>query len=242
MSLYTRRLMIGLIAGPLVILGLFAWAAASDPSPPADDGPAMASAAVPVGDASEPAVPSADGGADASPSAAAAVGESDGGIRELPQAQGLPDPAPDVIAPTGVRIGDIGVDAVVVPVGVEADGAFEVPSVRRVGWYRFGSGAGSAGSTVLAAHINYNGVDGVFRHLESISRGSEVAVELADGSEVRYRVVDLVEYEKADLPVDELFSESGADRLVLITCGGTFHPALQTYDSNVVAYAEAIDG
>ena len=164
------------------------------------------------------------------------------GLRPLPRAQGLPDPVPKVVDPVGIRISDIRVDDEVVPVGVEADGSFEVPAVNEVGWYRFGSNAGDPGSTVLAAHISYDGVDGVFRHLSSVSPGARVEIEMADGAVVEYRVVEMAEYDKAELPVDDLFSEFGDDRLVLITCGGTFNPSLRSYDSNVVVHAVPIAG
>ena len=64
----------------------------------------------------------------------------------------------------------------VVAVGVEDNGDFEVPGAREVGWYRFGSGPGRAGSTVMAAHINFDGEDGVFRHLDTIETGAVVEV------------------------------------------------------------------
>ncbi len=236
MTPFGRQLVIGLIVGPLVILGLFAWSAAGRQSPSGDSEPAVPAAAA--------AVAQETAGGNGSDTIGSEVTEGDTGtdrIRRLPQAQGLPEREPDASAPIGIRIADIGIDGDVVPVGVESDGAFEVPAVHQVGWYRFGSSAGQAGSTVLAAHISYDGIDGVFRHLESVTVGAAVDVDMADGSVERYEVVDVVEYHKSDLPVEDLFAESGSDRMVLITCGGTFNPRLRSYDSNVVAYAEAVD-
>ena len=158
-------------------------------------------------------------------------------LRPLPPAAGIPtttDPAP---TPVGLRIGSIGVgDGPIIAVGVERNGELSVPEADEVGWYRFGSSPGQAGSTVLAAHIAYDGVDGVFRHLSSSRAGDEVEVELSDGSILRYEITEVVEYLKSELP-SELFSETGPDRLVLITCGGDFNPTLRSYPSNVVALA-----
>lgn len=169
-----------------------------------------------------------------------AVESAEPGLRPLPRAQGVPGPASKLPGPVGIRIADIRVDHGVVPVGVETDGSLEVPAVGEVGWYRFGSNAGEPGSTVLAAHVAFDGVDGVFRHLSSVSAGAEIELDLADGGVARYRVVEMAEYGKAELPVDALFAESGDDRLVLITCGGSFNPQLRSYDANVVVHAVPI--
>ncbi len=162
-------------------------------------------------------------------------------LRALPPAGGVPSIAEDGPRPVGLDIPALNVDdSVVRPVGVEDNGEFEVPIASEVGWYRFGSGPGEEGSTVMAAHIAYDGEDGVFRNLSTVENGSLVNVELDDGSTLSYKIVDRVEYNKTQLPFDDIFSESGPDRLVLITCGGEFNPELRSYESNVVAYAELV--
>ncbi len=239
MTAYGRRLLVGLVVGPVIILALFAWAAASAPTAPAVSSTVVATESSTGGeDDASGSVP----GATIDRARIAAGPAATTGLRPLPRAQGLPEQVADPGGPVSIRIADIGVDGNVVPVGVEADGSYEVPAAREVGWYRFGSNAGEPGSTVLAAHISYDGVDGVFRHLSSVSPGAAVEIGAADGSTIEYRVVDIIEYGKAELPVDELFSESGDDRLVLITCGGTFNPRLRSYDSNVVVHAVPITG
>lgn len=149
------------------------------------------------------------------------------------------DPA-EHAAPTTVvsrlSVPAVGVeDAPVRPVGVEPSGEMEIPPADEVGWYRFGAAPGE-GSAVLAAHIAYDGVDGVFRRLDRAEPGDEVVVGFDDGSERRYVVTELVTYDKDELP-DDVFDPQGPDRLVLITCGGAFNPSLRSYESNVVAYA-----
>lgn len=138
---------------------------------------------------------------------------------------------------TGLSLPSIGVvDAPVEPVGVEPDGEMEIPPAEVVGWYRFGAAPGEPGSAVLAAHVAYDGVDGVFRYLDRLARGDEVVVAFGDGSDERYVVTDLVTFDKQALP-DDLFSRQVPERLVLITCGGEFNPSLRSYERNVVAYA-----
>jgi LPXTG-site transpeptidase (sortase) family protein len=133
----------------------------------------------------------------------------------------------------------LGVEAAVVrPVGVEPNGEMEIPPAREVGWYRHGAAPGE-GPAVLAAHVAYDGVDGVFRHLDRLAPGDEVAVAFDDGTALRYRVRELATYAKDELP-DEVFDRTGPDQLVLITCGGDFNPSLRSYDANVVAYADPV--
>jgi LPXTG-site transpeptidase (sortase) family protein len=158
---------------------------------------------------------------------------------ELAPAAGVPTTAAAAPRPVELSVPDLGIEASpVVPVGVDSGGELEVPAASDVGWYRFGSPPGEPGSSVLAAHIAYDGVDGVFRHLAAVEIGAAVEVGLEDGTTVTYRIVGLADYEKAELPLDDVFDESGPDRLVLITCGGDFNPELRSYRSNVVAYAE----
>lgn len=131
--------------------------------------------------------------------------------------------------------------AAVIGVGVNPDDrSFEVPPADEVGWYEFGSAPGEDGSAVLAAHIAYNGVDGVFRHLVDVEPGAIVDVEFDDGATRRFEVVEVVEYVKQELPAS-LFDRTGPPRLALITCGGTFNRQLSSYDSNTVAIAVPLD-
>ena len=51
-----------------------------------------------------------------------------------------------------------------------------------------------------------------------------------------YVVQAVRSYPKAALPV-EVFDRSGAPRLVLITCGGSFDRRTRHYADNIVAYA-----
>lgn len=127
-------------------------------------------------------------------------------------------------------------DADVIAVGVNDDETFEVPPADQVGWYEFGPAPGEAGSAVLAAHINFDGVDGVFRHLIDAEVGSIVEIGFDDGTSQRYRIESVTDYVKEALPA-ELFARSGDASLALITCGGEFHPQLRSYDSNTVAIA-----
>ncbi len=52
-----------------------------------------------------------------------------------------------------------------------------------------------------------------------------------------FEVTDLRQYDKDELPFDEIFARDGDPRLTLITCGGAFNPSLLSYEDNVVVRA-----
>jgi len=202
----------------------------------------------PAGDRDVPAGPQAGpppSSATTAEAAPPAAPERDGGRSPLadrvqPLDSARYDPA-EHQAPTrqvtGLSLPAIDVDgAPVDAVGVEPNGEMEIPPADEVGWYRFGASPGEPGSAVLAAHVAYDGVDGVFRHLDRLAPGDEVVVGFDDGSTERYLVTDVVTFDKRALP-DDLFSRQVPERLVLITCGGEFNPSLRSYESNVVAFA-----
>jgi len=144
-------------------------------------------------------------------------------------------PAPE---PVWVDIESIGVaGAGVRDVGVQANGELEIPGASEIGWYRWSPSPGRAGSAVLAAHIAYDGTDGVFRHLDDVEVGALVTVGYDDGSVREFEIIERSQYRKDELPFDRIFAKDGDPVVALITCGGTFNRTLRSYDDNVVAYA-----
>ncbi len=53
----------------------------------------------------------------------------------------------------------------------------------------------------------------------------------------RYEVVGRRQYLKTRVPLGALFARTGAPRLTLITCGGSFDRATRSYLANVVVTA-----
>lgn len=154
-------------------------------------------------------------------------------------------PRPDrTPRPTEIRIPAIDVRTAVDVVGLDAIGQVEVPEdVSRAGWYRFSSKPGSGeGSTVIVAHVD--GVDqgaGVFYDLRKVRPGDTVTLTRADERTVTYEIVAREIFDKDRVPLRELFSRSGPERLTLITCGGPFDPASLEYTDNVVVTAVPVD-
>lgn len=146
-----------------------------------------------------------------------------------------------VVAPVGLRIDAIDVDAEIVAVGADASGRELAvpPTAELVAWYQHGPTPGAGGSAVLAAHVGYGGVAGAFVRLSDLPVGDEVTVEMADGRALRFRVTDVVQVPKPELPTDSVFARDGVPRLVLVTCGGEFETSTRHYRDNIVAYLEA---
>jgi len=149
-----------------------------------------------------------------------------------------PDAVTSAPQPVWVDIASIGVaGAGVRDVGVQANGELEIPGASEIGWYRWNPSPGRAGSAVLAAHIAYNGADGVFRHLDDVDVGALVTIGYDDGSVREFKITEKSQYGKDELPFDRVFAKDGDPVVTLITCGGTFNRTLRSYDDNVVAYA-----
>lgn len=145
-------------------------------------------------------------------------------------------PAPAV--PTELRIPSLQIGAPIVPVTVAAGGALGVPAnPRTLGWWSGGAAPGSStGSTVLDGHVDSAALGlGALFTLRHVQVGAPVLLT-AGAATLRYQVVGVREYAKANLPAS-VFTSAGPGRLVLITCGGAFDRASRHYADNIVVYA-----
>lgn len=198
----------------------------------------------PAVSASIPVAETAPSSPDA-PSSAAAPALAGTAYRSLERRDATELPRPDrTPRPVELRIPAIDVRVAVDVVGLDAAGQVDVPvDVARSGWYRFSAKPGSGeGSTVIVGHVD--GVDqgaGAFYDLRSLNPGDTVTVTRADDRQVTYEVVARERFDKDRVPLRELFSRSGPERLTLITCGGPFDPASLEYTDNIVVTAVPVD-
>ena len=118
----------------------------------------------------------------------------------------LEDAPVGATTPIAVRIGGIGVDAPVVPVGLEPNGEMEIPdSVAQVGWYRLGAVPGRPGSAVLAGHVDSRSQGrGAFFSLGAVEPGAPMTIVDTRGVEHRFEVVARRQFPKDGLPSDLL--------------------------------------
>ena len=140
--------------------------------------------------------------------------------------------------PRHLVIPSLGVDAPVVPIGVE-DGVLIPPDdPQTLGWWSDGALPGAVrGGALVAGHTVHTG-GGQLDDLEQVRRGDQVRVR-TDKGVVGYRVTQVRIYRKATLARDarEVFSQTGPGRLVLVTCEDWDG---SRYLSNVVVLADPL--
>ncbi len=149
-----------------------------------------------------------------------------------------PAPAPKPAAPERLVISSIHIDNPVLPVTV-TDGVLGLPKdPNDIGWWSGGGIPGSGrGATVLAAHRDSRELGrGVMVRLSEAQVGAKVVVKSAGSSEVEFKVTENRNYAKATLPYEQLFSQSGPERLVIVTCGGKYITG-KGYADNIIVTA-----
>lgn len=143
-------------------------------------------------------------------------------------------------APTRIQITRLHIDAPVVAVATDSNGALGVPDDPRVtGWWDASAQPGAqTGSVVIDGHVDsaVKGL-GAFFALRDVAIGDQIVVTDAAGSSTNYDVAALRRYPKAALPADDIFAQATSPRLVLVTCGGTFNHGTHSYLDNVVVFA-----
>lgn len=177
------------------------------------------------------------GSGDAPPVPAEAVSASTGAGARMGPAPLLLD---DDAAPVRLRVEAIDVDAPTTELGLAADGAMEVPRGRDYdlpGWYVHGPRPGELGPAVLGGHVDSRSGPSVFHQLGALEAGDEIEVGYDDGTVARFTVERSARYPKDDFPFDEVFGDTAAPALRLITCGGAFDHGSRSYDDNIVVYA-----
>lgn len=141
--------------------------------------------------------------------------------------------------PARVAAPRVGIDAPVDPVGIEPNGEMEIPDdVARTGWFEPGVRPGHNGTAVLAGHVDSRAQGrGAFYQLRELAVDDLIVVTGEDGEAHSWRVVGRTSYGKTDIPLEDIFVQSGEPRLALITCGGPFDREAGSYEQNVVVYA-----
>jgi sortase (surface protein transpeptidase) len=184
-----------------------------------------------TGDAPPSSVPSPAASTAKSPTAAAKPG-----IASPSAAQAKP-----AAAPTKVEIPVIGVRSPLIKLGLRPNRSLEVPPDgpgAPAGWYSGSPSPGETGPAVLLGHVNATGGGpGVFADLRALKNGAEIKVTREDGSTARFAVYRAAAYSKNSFPTLEVYGNTKASELRLITCDG-YDPATGEFDDNYVVYAK----
>jgi hypothetical protein len=136
------------------------------------------------------------------------------------------------------RTGREHVDGPVLPAGVNSENELDVPpDARTLVWYRHGPSPGEPGSAVIAGHLNWEGMTGLFANLAGTPVGATVTVTYDDGSQRAFTVTSVELVPKPEVSVKGVFARDGDRVLRLVTCGGEFDDSVNSYRSNVVVTA-----
>jgi len=146
-----------------------------------------------------------------------------------------------VTRPVSLSIPVIDVHTRLIRLGLTARGTLQVPASTAVaGWYTGSPRPGQVGSAIIAGHIDSYRGPGVFFRLRLLRPGDRVYIRHADGTLAVFRVYAEHTYAKDRFPTAQVYGPSPSPELRLITCGGTFDPAIGSYLNNVVVYATEI--
>jgi hypothetical protein len=142
-----------------------------------------------------------------------------------------------IAEPVAVQAPDAGIDTSLVPVGLQPDGAMELPDPGTGAWYHLGPRPGEPGPAVILGHVDsVNGPD-VFYGLSLLEAGDVVYVDDASNVRRAFVVEDVEVVRKDALPYQRIWPDSDEPLLRLITCGGEYDRASGGYQHNVVVYA-----
>jgi hypothetical protein len=143
--------------------------------------------------------------------------------------------------PTSVSIPAIGVQAQIIPLGLNASGGVAVPSLTTpflASWYDRGPAPGQAGAAVLLGHVDAASVGpAVFYRLGDLRPGNLVYVARRDGRTVVLRVSSVGLYPQDAFPAGRVYQYSRYPTLRLITCGGQFDWQTHLYLDRTIVFA-----
>ncbi len=207
----------------LALLGLLACGTACGTGP-APAGPPTGAARVP---------------SSGSTGSAAATGPPVAERVPVPGGAAAPAPAVDPAArPVHLTIPSIGVDTTLTTLGIDPDGALQVPvDYQQVGWLDRSPPPGDRGPAVLAGHVDSASGPAAFYRLHELVPGAAVVVTRADGTQVPFAVDGVQQYAKDAFPTATVYGPVPGPVLRLITCGGTFDRSTGHYRDNLVVYA-----
>ncbi|MFI9036068.1 class F sortase [Streptomyces sp. NPDC053726] len=185
-------------------------------------------------------------GRDITDGSGASSAPTTGDIAAVGRPLGVPLPPPhdpiEGAAPKRVEIPSIGIKAPVVARGLDKDGAIEPPpfdTPQTVGWYGDGTEPGAKGPALFVGHVDTETRQAVFYGLSAARPGAKVEVTRADGTVAEFTIDDVQVFTRERFNADKAYGprKNGRAELRLITCGGTYDRASQSYDANVVVSA-----
>jgi len=145
--------------------------------------------------------------------------------------------------PLRVQIPSVGIDAPLIRLGLDSDGAVAVPPMSvptEAGWFTGDPTPGEPGTAVIVGHVDTDHGRAVFYPLGNVQPGASVIVDRADKKHAQFRVTSVEVVDKNQFPARRVYGgdESGTPQLRLITCGGAFDG--RHYADSLVVYTQLV--
>ncbi|WP_240506847.1 class F sortase [Thermoactinospora rubra] len=157
-----------------------------------------------------------------------------------PLPQVVPAPPMQPATPVRLIIKRLGINAPIVTVGTDKNGAIETPPIDNpnlIGWYRHGPTAGEAGPAVMLGHKDTRTRPAVFSRVGEIRNGDVIEVKRRDGTTAVFTVGGVEQIGKQVFPTERVYGDQQNAQLHLITCGGVYNRNTGHYTDNIIVYA-----
>ena len=145
--------------------------------------------------------------------------------------------------PVKLQVAKVGLDLIVDPIGVEADGTLGVPKDwYSAGWYKKSSKPGQHGNVIIDGHFDTNtGTPAAFWNLKNLNISDKVVVVDEFGKKHEYTVEEIVHVDIKQEGRLDILNKSSGKTLTLITCGGMWDIAAGTYNTRLIIKAKIIE-
>jgi sortase (surface protein transpeptidase) len=148
--------------------------------------------------------------------------------------------------PKYLKIGKLGVNSRVVPLGITAANQLKAPTnIYDTGWYNASAqpgDPGSNGAVLIDGHVHGPTLPGVFANIKKLVPGDTLQIVRGDNKIFNYKVVKVQNYDADTLDMSNLLASihPGQPGLNLITCGGQFDRTSQEYKQRTAVFAVQI--
>jgi hypothetical protein len=146
--------------------------------------------------------------------------------------------------PVRLRIPAIGVNSRLKKIGLNTKGQIATPPLVKDShayWLTVSPTPGQLGPATIIGHVDSAAYGpGVFFDLGKLRQRNKIDVTRADGTVATFAIERVVEYKKSHFPTQQVYGNIDHAGLRLITCGGTFNSAINSYESNIVVYAALV--
>ncbi len=142
-----------------------------------------------------------------------------------------------------LEIPSLALTAPIEAVGVQNDGDMDVPNHNPwtdVGWYEFGTFPGDQGSAVIDGHLDRpGGSPAIFWNLNKLHVGDIIKI-FTGMQTLRFQVRAIHYYQPQDAPLPKIFGDRAGNYLNLVTCAGTWIPAIHQTTLRLVVYTQLL--